>query len=310
MAAPKTVVIVGPTASGKTEAAIRIAKRGQGTVISADSRQVYAGLNIGTAKPREAWQEKAHAVVVPDVIDGIPHYLLNVCELTTTYTLSDWLGAAQEVLADLEGKKITPIIAGGTMLYVDSLMYGYLVPQVPPDAQRRTELEAKSTEELYAELIARDPEAQEFVEAHHQRRIIRALEVIEATGKKFSEQRQRAQVSENFVILGIFPGWDVLRERVEQRAKTMLNQGLVQETYTLLAKLGSSSPLLATINYAQALKIINGRLTEDAARQEMVRATLRYAHRQMSWWKRNPSIRWFRNAEELLNSITKLAPLS
>jgi len=273
-------VILGPTASGKTAYAISLAKQVNGAVISADSRQVYAGMNIGTAKPHEAWKDAPHTIDEPDSIEGIPHYLLNITSLDTPYTLSNWLSDAKKCIAIIESAGKIPIIAGGTMLYIDALVDGYDIPAIAPDPDFRAELEEKSSEELYKELIAKDPAASAFIEPHNSRRIIRALEVMHATGKKFSEIRTKKSSDKDFIITGIFTGYEVLRERITARAKQMGEDGLAQEIERITSKYPQSK-LLQTMNYKENCDI-----------PKMVQSNMRYAHRQMSWWKRRSDINW------------------
>lgn len=280
-------VILGPTASGKTAYAIALAKKLNGAVISADSRQVYAGMNIGTAKPKEAWGNVPHAIDKPDIIDGVPHYLLNITTLDMPYSLSDWLAAANRLIPIIEQQNLVPIIAGGTMLYIDALVDGYVLPDIAPNEQLRAELEQLPAEQLYAKLIAQDPEATQFIEPHNARRIIRALEVMDATGKKFSELRAKKSSINEFQITGISPStssgqiaWDNLRERITARAKQMIADGLAEEIAAIKNQYPDSK-LLQTMNYKENCDI-------DA----MVQSNMRYAHRQMSWWKRRTDIGW------------------
>lgn len=281
-------VITGPTASGKTARAIELAKKTGAVVISADSRQVYSGLNIGTAKPEEAWRNEPHAILEPDLVDTIPHYLLNVCELKQLYTLAQWQAAAKKIIEEEQ----PVIIAGGTMLYVDSILFNYAIPEVQPNEALRAELEQLSAKELWQQLTQKDPAAKQFIEPHHKRRIIRALEVIEATGKPFSDLRQKRPSPYQFKIIGLFPGWDKLRKRITQRAQAMLEEGLLEETKKLREKYGKDLPLLKTMNYLQVGRLIDGELTQEAAKADMVQVNMRYAHRQMNWWKRNKEIEW------------------
>jgi len=288
----EVLVIVGPTASGKTGLAQAISKKHNGAVVSADSRQVYAGLNIGTAKPRQAWRDKAHEIDEPDIVQGVPHYLLNILSPTETYSLVQWKKAA-EILIDktlTEGKR--PIVAGGTMLYMDALVKNYELPAIEADKDFRSKLESEKTEDLYDKLIKQDPESKDFIESHNRRRIIRALEVIEATGKKFSDSRRQRPAKYDFRIVGLFDNWEALRERVAARAQEMLDLGLVDEIKDLEKRYGSELPLLKTINYAQ-----RGDL------EKMVQANMRYAHRQMSWWRRDESIEWFGELEEAIKIL-------
>lgn len=273
-------VILGPTASGKTAYAIALAKEIGGAVISADSRQVYAGMNIGAAKPKEAWKSAPHPIKEPDIIDGVPHYMLNIATLDTPYSLSDWLAAANQLIPIIQQQNLVPIIAGGTMLYIDALVDGYTLPEIAPNETLRAELEQLPAEELYAKLVAQDPDAVAFIEAHNTRRIIRALEVMNATDKKFSELRAKKSSEYEFQITGIFPDYEVLRERIMVRAQQMIAEGLADEIDNIRAKYPDSK-LLQTMNYKENCDI-------DA----MVQSNMRYAHRQMSWWKRRTDISW------------------
>ncbi len=272
-------VILGPTASGKTAYAIALAKRIHGAIISADSRQVYAGMNIGTAKPKEAWKTTPHTKETPDIIDGIPHYLINIASIDTPYTLSNWLTDAKAAIEHVIAQGQTPIIAGGTMLYIDALADGYSLPNTPPNTALRAQLEQLSPEELYAKLIAQDPDAANFIEPHNSRRIIRALEVMSATEKKFSELRTKTPSDYTYTKIGIFNSWEMLEQNITLRAQDMVREGLEQEKQKL-AEEYSNSPLLQTVNY------------KEHSVEEMVRSNIRYAHRQMSWWKRSKNIGW------------------
>ena len=272
-------VILGPTASGKTAYAIALAKKTNGAIISADSRQVYAGMNIGTAKPKEAWKTTPHAKEIPDIIDGIPHYLINIASIDTPYTLSDWLADAKAALEHIIAQGQNPIIAGGTMLYIDALADGYSLPSTPPNTALRAQLEQLSPEELYTKLISQDPDAANFIEPHNSRRIIRALEVMHATGKKFSELRTKTSSDYAYEKIGIFASWETVEQRITKRSQEMLREGLEQEKKTL-AEEHPNSPLLQTVNY------------KEHSVEEMIRSNIRYAHRQMSWWKRSKYIGW------------------
>lgn len=273
-------VVLGPTASGKTAYAIALARQLGGAVVSADSRQVYADMNIGTAKPKEAWGNTPHPIDQVDIIDSVPHYLLNITTLNTPYSLSDWLAAVKHTIPIIQNQGLVPIIAGGTMLYIDALVDGYDIPNITPNEALRSTLEQVPAEELYNKLIAQDVDAATFIEPQNTRRIIRALEVMNATGKKFSELRAKKASEHQFKITGIFDNYDVLREQIRTRAQQMIKDGLAKEIETI-QKNFPNSKLLQTMNYKEHCDI-------DA----MVQSNMRYAHRQMSWWKRRKDIHW------------------
>jgi tRNA dimethylallyltransferase len=284
-------VILGPTASGKTAYAIELAKMCNGAIISADSRQVYTGMNIGTAKPQEAWAQEVHTAETPDFIDNIPHYLLNIASPNHTYTLSDWLRDAKQAINIIRKNNQTPIIVGGTMLYIDALTDGYDLPEIEPNSALREKLEAQSPETLYAELIQQDPAAAHFIQPKNTRRIIRALEVMNATGKKFSALRTASASPYEFSRIGIFSGWEQLKNNTEKRSEQMLRDGLITETKNLREKFPHSK-LLNTINYKETGLLLGEKISEEEAVTLMTRATFRYAHRQMSWWNRRTDINW------------------
>ncbi len=301
MAADKPLVrvILGPTAVGKTDVAIQEAKKIGGVVVSADSRQIYAGMNIGTAKPEEAWRDEAHDVLEADSIDGVPHYLLNVATPDKPWTLAMWQEAAYAVMADVAAKNIPIYVVGGTMLYIDSLLFHFDIPAVAPQPELRERLEKESTDALYTRLLLADPAAQKFIEPHHKQRIIRALEVIEISGKLFSVSRLKREPLYDFEIRGLFPtdvtdekGWEVLKGRISQRVISMIDGALGEETQKLQQTYSPTLPMLRTMNYAQMAKLLAGAVSREEAIQEMISANMRYARRQMSWWRGRKDLAW------------------
>ncbi|MBI3255714.1 MAG: tRNA (adenosine(37)-N6)-dimethylallyltransferase MiaA [Candidatus Andersenbacteria bacterium] len=305
----KVIVIVGPTASGKTDYAISLAKKLEGEIISADSRQLYAGMNIGTAKPplggaslalqQGGPAEEAHDVLQADVVDGIPHFLFNVASPDKPWTLPQWQAAAKRVLEDIFARGKQPMLVGGTMLYVDSIVKNFSIPTVEPDQALRDALEQEDAPALYGRLMKADPAAGNFIEPHHKQRIIRALEVIEKTGKPFSASRLKHDSPYEFEMFGLFPrqsggqaSWDIMKERISARAKKMFEAGLLEETAALREKYGKDLPLLQTMNYKQAGEVLDGEATLEDALEETIRVNMKYAKRQMAWWKNRSEIIW------------------
>ncbi|MFH1353713.1 MAG: tRNA (adenosine(37)-N6)-dimethylallyltransferase MiaA [bacterium] len=285
------IVILGPTASGKTDLGIKLAKERNGAVISADSRQLYKGMNIGTAKP-ELNNSSA---------DGVEHYGFDMREPDNLITLAEWQREAFAMIDDVIARNMTPLLVGGTMLYIDSVVDNYDIPAVGPNKQLRRKLEKKPADELYEELLRKDPAAKIFIEPGNKRRIIRALEVIEATGNPFSEQRKKREPRYDVEMVGLFPGWDKLRDRITKRARQMLEAGLIDETRRLQEKYGKDLSLLQTMNYKQAAAVLENKMTEQEAVEEMIKVNMRYARRQMSWWRRRKDIRWFTNSKSVFS---------
>ncbi len=286
------IVILGPTAAGKTSLGITAAQKTHGSVVSADSRQLYAGMDVGTSSPAGLGQE-SHHLLQPDVIDGVEHYGFNIREPDRQITLGQWQRAAFKMIDHVISQGRVPLLVGGTMLYIDSVVDNYEIPAVPPDRGLRDELKWIETARLYARLIAQDPGATKFVEPGNKRRIIRALEVMEATGRPFSQQRRKRQARYETQIFGLFPGWAVLNRRISARASQMMNNGLLEETRRLQDRYGKDLPLLQTMNYRQAAYVLSGIMAKEQAVGEMTKVNARYARRQMSWWRRRQDIQWF-----------------
>lgn len=274
------IVVLGPTASGKTDLGIKLAKARGGAVISADSRQLYTSMNIGTATPCRSAQ------------GGVKHYGFDMREPNDPMTLAEWQRVAFSLIDRLREIEIEPILVGGTMLYIDSVVKNYDIPKVVMNQELRNKLEQESVDNLYAKLLTQDPAARSFIEPGNKRRVVRALEVIAATGRPFSELRKKRAPRYDVEMIGLFPGWEILRERIEKRARQMMKEGLLEETKRLQEKYGKDLSLLQTMNYRQAAKVLAGELTKEEASEEMIRVNMRYARRQMSWWRGREEIKW------------------
>lgn len=276
----KVLVIIGPTASGKTSLSIELAKKFNGEIISADSRQIYRGLNIGTEK------------VTKEEMQGVPHYLIDVCEPEDVFSVQQFVDKAQEAIATITRSGKLPIIAGGTGFYIDALLYETEFPNVEPDPNLRSKLEQQPAEELYAQLQAKDPERAEAIDPNNKRRLIRALEVIEALGKVPHLREKKSRY--DHLIIGIKTDDKVLKEKIENRLNQSLMNGLMQETVSLLQS-GVSTERMNEfgLEYRIALEVIEGRLPGEQMKEKMLHELWKYAKRQRTWFKRNEEIEWF-----------------
>lgn len=295
------VAIVGPTATGKSALAIALALRFQGEVINADSRQVYVGMDIGTAKP------------APEERDQVPHHLFDIVRPDEPFSLGRWLELAREALEDIWSRDRLPILVGGTGQYVWALLEGWTVPKVPPQPELRRQLEERArregVESLYAELAGRDPAATAFVDPRNLRRVVRALEVMEATGRPFSEQRRRAGAPFRHLTIGLWLPRRELYRRIDQRVEEMVRRGLVDEVRGLLARgLTPDLPAMSSIGYREICQYLRGELTLAEAIERIKAGTHRLVRHQENWFRRaDPRIHWLRAEDpQLIEKASRL----
>lgn len=285
---PPLILIVGPTAVGKTELAIQLAERLNGEIVSADSRLFYRGMDIGTAKPTHEEQSR------------VPHHLIDVANPDEILSLAVFQQKAREAIADIHTRNKIPFLVGGTGQYIRAVTEGWSPPEVEPDERLRSELEKIKEERgiywLYENLKALDPVAAEKIDPRNYRRTIRALEVIMTTGKRFSEQRGQSESPYHLITIGLTRPRTELYERVDQRIDTMFASGFLDEVKSLLAKGYSPSlPTMSAIGYRECIRVINGELDEEQAEAEIRRATRVFVRRQANWFKESdPNIKWFR----------------
>ena len=294
---PPLVLIVGPTAVGKTELAIRLAERLNGEIVSADSRLFYRGMDIGTAKPTR--EEMAR----------VPHHLIDIADPDEILSLAVFQQKAQEIISDIHTRNKLPFLVGGTGQYARAVTHGWTPPEVKADERLRAELERMKAEKgihwLHDKVKELDPIAAEKIDARNFRRTIRALEVIMTTGRRFSEQRGQRESPYHLITVGLMRPRAELYERVDQRIDAMFAQGFLDEVKGLLAKGYSPSlPTMSAIGYRECIRVIHGELNEEQARAEIRRATRVFVRRQANWFKESdPNIKWFRVEEGIIEEI-------
>lgn len=277
------VAVVGPTATGKSDLAIDLAVELDGEIINADASQLYRGMDIGTAK------------LPPDQRCGIPHHQLDVLAVTDEATVGDYQAAARADIATIRSRGKRPIVVGGSGLYVRALLDELEIPPTDPEVRARWEalLETHGVEHLAALLAERDPEAARNIEPRNGRRLVRALEVIELTGRPFSATMPTRTFHEPAVMVGLRMERDVLDERIEARVGRMWAAGFVDEVRGLLpVGLREGRTASRAIGYAQVLRLLDGEISEDQAREETVQTTRRLVRRQETWWRPEPRVHW------------------
>lgn len=281
---PPLVALLGPTASGKSSLALALAARFPCEIVSADSRLVYRGMDIGTAKPTR--EERAR----------VPHHLIDVTSPDVPYDLARWRGEATTIIAAIQRRGKVPLLVGGTAQWTTALLDGWEPPIVPPDPTFRAAMEERARAEgvgaLLANLAARDPDAAART-GPNPRRIIRALEVIRATGRPFSAQRGRGEPPYRDMRLGLDLPRDILYARIDARVDAMVAAGLIAEVRALLdAGYPADLPAMSGIGYRQVVEYLGGVTTFTVMCERIKQATHRYARHQMTWLRRDASIVW------------------
>lgn len=280
------VAVVGPTAVGKTALAVELAEKFDGEIVSADSRQFYRGMDIGTAKPTR------------DELERVRHHLIDVSEPDETWSLAAFKSEAQAVLADIHNRGKLPFLVGGTGQYVYGLLEDWQIPSQEPDPRMREVLEgwgrSMGAYEFHRRLAIVDPEAARSIQPENLRRTVRALEVIMLSGRKFSEQRKIGASQYSVVKIGLIRPRPELYARVDARIQAMLDEGLVEEVRRLRGQgYTHDLPTLSAIGYREIGAYLDGRIDFEEAVLLMKRHTREYIRRQANWFKENdPAIHW------------------
>ncbi len=275
---PSIIVILGPTASGKSDLAVQLATKLNGEVVSADSRQVYKGLDLGSGK------------ITPTEMQGIPHHLLDVVDPNIIFSVKDFQDHAYKAIDDIITRGKLPIICGGTGFYIQAIVDGLIFPEVNADVKLRKELEQKSTEELFAELTVLDPKRAQSIDRHNKVRIIRALELIHATG---STPTIRKKPHYNALQIGIKYHDERLKERIKERIEKRIKLGMIEEVERL-RKEGVSWKRLESfgLEYRFIAQYLQNKFTKEEMITLLATAIWHFAKRQMTWFKRDPRIWW------------------
>ena len=300
---PKVIVICGPTASGKTSLSISLAKKINGEIVSCDSMQIYKEMDIGSAKPTvEEMQE-------------IKHYLVDFVSPEKRYSVSEYKEDASKAIEEIINKGKTPIIVGGTGLYLNSLIYNIQYNEMEVDLNYRRELEKEAEEYglevLYNRAKEIDPEAMEKVSANDKKRITRVLEIYNATGRNKTEleKKSRKEVPYNYLIFGINMERSILYNRINKRVDIMLEQGLIEEVKNLINKYSNMPTAMQGLGYKEVKEFLDGNISKEEMIEKIKMETRRYAKRQITWFKRIKNIIWLdglNKTEENVNSIMEV----
>ncbi len=287
----KLIAVVGPTASGKTELGIELARRVGGEVVSVDSRQVYRGMDIGTAKTFGPW--------------GI-----DLVDPNVDYSVADFKEYAEKKIEDILKRQHVPILVGGTGLWMSALIDNFDLTQTASDPALRAELEARPLCDLFARYALLDPLGSELIDRENKRRLVRALEVVLLTGKPFFAQQKKGKSKYDVLQIGLSVDRAVLNERINQRVDQMIASGFVDEVRALYERYGCDIDAMTGIGYRQICAFFSGLSSLDDEKvslgdvsEEIKRVTRQYAKRQMTWFKRDRRIHWVTEIQQVFSVI-------
>lgn len=304
---PKLVVLLGPTASGKTEWGVRLAKRFNGEIISADSRQVYTKMHIGTAKPKGVWQKQG--IARRYMVDGIPHHLVDFLDPGKMFTVAEFRDAAIKHIKKSDRAGRVPILVGGTGQYISSVVDNWMIPRISEHKELRKSLSEKTNDELFDLLQTMDPAGARVIDRHNPRRLIRALEVCILSGEPFSKQQKKGPPIFETLEIGIAVPREMLYRRIEERIRRMMKDGLLAEIKALLKqKYDWHLPSMSGISYRQFRDYLEGNDTLTHAIDLLNRDTRHFARRQMTWFRRDKRIQWVSSYQEAENLVAAFLP--
>lgn len=295
---PKVIVICGPTASGKTSLSVELAKKCNGEIISADSMQIYKDMNIGTAK------------VTQEEMQGIKHYMIDIVSPTERYSVAEFKVQAEKAIEEILKKGKTPIIAGGTGLYVNSLIYNIQYNDIKIDEEYRKYLEERVEKEglqsLYEEAKNIDFEAMKSISQNDQKRILRVLEMYYQTGKTKTElekESRKEEVKYDYKVYAISWEREELYKRINERVDIMIKQGLIEEVENLLKKYNKFPTAMQGLGYKEVVEYLDKKITKEEMIEKIKMETRRYAKRQITWFKKIENVKWIQGNETISNNI-------
>ena len=296
---PKVIVIVGPTASGKTALSIELAKRINGEIVSCDSMQIYKDMDIGSAKP------------TLEEMQGIKHYMIDVVKPNERFSVAEYKKQAEKAIEEILSKGKTPIVIGGTGLYADSLIYSIEYPEIEFDQNYRNKLEKKANTqegliELYNEAKRIDEEAIKKISENDKKRIIRILEIFHSTEKTKTQleiESRRNEVKYDYRVFAIDMNREILYDRINKRVDIMIENGLIQEVKNLLNKYESFPTAMQGLGYKEVVEYLDGKLTKEEMIEKIKQETRRYAKRQLTWFRKNKQTIWINGLDDMQNNI-------
>ena len=293
----KVIVICGPTASGKTALSVELAKKTNGEIVSADSMQIYKDMNIGTATPTK------------EEMQGIEHHLIDYVLPNERYSVADFKKDAKIAIRNIIKKGKTPIVVGGTGLYVDSLIYEIEYPEIKFDEEYRKQLEDEVQKEgldkLYKKAVSIDKEAMKKISPNDKKRILRVLEIFHATGKTKTDQEKESRREPEFEYCVYAINWEreELYNRINKRVDIMIKNGLIEEVKQILNKYKKFPTAMQGLGYKEVVEYLENKITKEEMIEKIKQETRRYAKRQLTWFRKNKQTIWLDGTKDMQNNI-------
>ena len=296
---PKVIVIVGPTASGKTALSIEVAKKINGEIVSCDSMQIYKDMDIGSAKPTK------------EEMQGIKHYMIDIVTPEERFSVAEYKKQAEAAIKEIIEKGKTPIVIGGTGLYANSLIYGIEYNEIKLDEQYRKELEEiagaeQGLRDLYEQAKRIDEQAMRIISSNDKKRIIRVLEIYHSTGKTKTEleiESRKKGVKYDYKVYAIDMEREILYERINKRVDIMMENGLIEEVKNILQKYKKFPTAMQGLGYKEVVEYLNGEISKEEMNQKIKQETRRYAKRQLTWFRKNKETIWLNGLEYVQNNV-------
>lgn len=312
----KILALVGPTSSGKSEMAVRLAKKFGGEIVSCDSRQIYRRMNLGTGKVEGKWQTRGKQRFF--IYKNIIHHCIDSASPGRQYSVDQFKRAAQKAITGILSRGRLPILCGGTMHWIDAVVYNQALPNVPPNKSLRRELSRLSTVDLFEKLKLLDPDRAAVIDWHNPRRLIRALEIVITTGRPVPAIGSLPQeASRGALWIGIKTDQEELYKKIDKRLKQRLKQGLVKEVRNLRQKIPAGGGFQSAkglswrrlekfgLEYRHTAWYLQKKVSYDEMFRLLSLAIKHYSRRQLTWWKKNPEIRWIKNYSEAEKLVSK-----
>ncbi|MCI9064183.1 MAG: tRNA (adenosine(37)-N6)-dimethylallyltransferase MiaA [Clostridia bacterium] len=296
---PKVIVIVGPTASGKTSLSIELAKKINGEIVSCDSMQIYKDMDIGSAKPTQ------------EEMQGIKHYMIDIVSPDKRYSVAEYKKQAEDAIEEILKKGKTPIVVGGTGLYSNSLIYGIEYSDIKLDEEYRMKLEEIAKKEdglkqLYEKAQEIDEKAIAKISCNDKKRIIRVLEIYHSTGKTKTEleiESRKNEIKYEYKVFGIDMEREILYDRINKRVDIMIDAGLIEEVKKIISKYDEFPTAMQALGYKEVVEYLNGQVTKDEMIEKIKQETRRYAKRQLTWFRKNKETTWLNGLDDVQNNI-------